>query len=152
MKNIILLSIIGAGFWALNSIGNKKNEIINISKKLKFKPFWPSKINLKNGKLNIKSDLEIVNTSTNDFTLDGVGLMTIKKIILKLDESGQAIGTALTDIKNISVPAGGNIVIKNVDFEVSLNSAFDKLGEIIFSNPKFFIDAEIEVLGKKMII
>ncbi|WP_417885346.1 hypothetical protein [Zunongwangia sp.] len=82
-----------------------------------------------NGGATLKADVEIVNPSPIDLSIPG-NLINIKQIDF-FTKSGKRLGTAYTNLNNITIPANGTKTLQNIPVQIAISQAFSNINEIL---------------------
>ena len=94
-----------------------------------------------------KLDLRITNPTTQDFNLNGLGIVKVSRVFIK-DAARNVVAETLVNQESISIPANSFTDIRNVELKGNSVKLLPLLREITLIK----ISIEIDVLGTKYII
>ena len=97
--------------------------------------------------INAAIDVTIKNPSNKALNVASAGAVTISKLLV-YDRQNNLVATAAPNINALSIPAGGQIVLKNIPLESTFEGIVNSLLGGFSTNPDDYkIEAEINALG-----
>lgn len=152
IKNILLIAgIAGTGAYLYGK--TKIEEFSSFLDRITFELKSINGIDFSDNKLSFKTDVIVVNPTSTSIDVSG-NLLTIEKLNF-YTKTGRLIGIATPNV-NVSMPAKGHRVIKNIPVLLDLKemtSDFNELFKIVGS-PKenLIVSAKISAFGQSVTI
>ena len=129
MKNLAVIGIIGGIFWwASQKAQEIGGNFLESAKQIQFKiagiknvkwvgglPFLGN-----NPRIKFNLDLELVNPTNTDFTLDNQNVVQLSRLEF-LDNNGQIMATSLPNINGLNLPSQSSAKFKNIPTEIPVN-------------------------------
>lgn len=141
-KLIIYAALLYGGFKLLT----KKKQIEALKDFLQIRPQNIRDLKFVNNGIKMTVDINLINTSDMEFSMTGLGIITLKKLNFFTLE-GSKVATAFPNITNILILPNSNTLIENVEAIASLDNITGNIMQL-FQNPELKTTAEIEILGQ----
>jgi|GEM_PF-3805699 len=97
--------------------------------------------------VNIMIDVLVKNPTNKDLNFASAGAVTVKRLLI-YDRNNQLVATAEPNINAISIPAGSEIVLKNIPLASTFGDILQSILGGLSTNPDdYSVVAEIGALG-----
>lgn len=122
--------VLGLSFLALlGAYGKKKyDDYSDVIKALSFKISDISNVNIKGLSLFFDIAIKFHNPTNNDFYLNGLGFISIKKV--KVFRKGVFVGEANSDVTKIEIPAFGFTTLEGITIETKYLTFLSELSNL----------------------
>lgn len=140
------LAIVGVALLGYTKV----TDLQWIFSKMTIKPVAIRKIKISFSSISFNLDIQLTNPTTQDFAVNGYGARLTKVIVSK---NGKPLGVSIVNMGEISVPAYGSFVIKDVPVIVIPSVVLENLDTIFQTGIEDLqISSVIEVLGEEYVI
>ncbi len=131
----------------ISAIRTKGFEIKEVLPQLKATLSAIRKVGFSRQGINAMIDVTVKNPSNKALNVASAGAVTISKLLV-YDRQNNLVATAAPNINALSIPAGGEIVLKNIPLESTFKGIVNSLLGGFSTNPDDYrIEAEINALG-----
>jgi hypothetical protein len=146
------VKVVGVAALAVALFSFKK--YVDYSKVINEMEFFLDKIrNLrqKSGKFYLDFDLVFYNPTDIDFMIETAGLIKVRQI--DVFYKGKKLGTAVSDISEIYLPAKTGYRIKDIAIELLLLDLIQTFSsELTFNSADFLAQVTVEAMGKTFVV
>ncbi len=123
MKKLLLISLVVGGIY----LTTKVNSNIKALEKIKAKIKAVKNIDISNGNINLKIDLNLTNLSNYDLGINTFDLLSVKQLRFFNAKNRMLIGTANVDISNIVLPSKESLILANIICKIPTNNILNHL-------------------------
>lgn len=137
----------------LAAYGKKKyDDYTDVINSLSFKISDISKVNIKGLSLFFDIAVKFHNPTNNDFYLNGLGLISVKKV--KVFRKGVFIGEANSDVTKIEIPAFGFTTLSGITIETKYLTFLAELSNLasLTEVKDYTLEIVVEALGQTYVI
>lgn len=143
MKKLLITAALLYGGYKL--LGKKK-QIEELKEKLKIRPQNVRNVKIVSGGIKMLIDINLINESDLDFSLNSLGAITLKRINF-FTGAGTPIGTAYPNITNIAIAPNNNVLLPNVEAFIGTANITNVLSQLVTGFEEIYTTSEIEILG-----
>jgi hypothetical protein len=118
MKKIVLITSVAAVIYLATKFNTNTKALEQVTAKIK----RLKKVNISNGNINLKIDLNLTNLSNYNLGIETFNLLTVKQLRFYNAKNRMLIGAANVNISNIELPSKQSVVLADIIAEIPTNN------------------------------
>ena len=118
MKKIVLITSVAAVIYLATKFNTKTKTLEQVTAKIK----RLKNVNISNGNINLKIDLNLTNLSNYNLGIETFNLLTVKQLRFYNAKNRMLIGAANVNISNIELPSKQSVVLADIIAEIPTNN------------------------------
>ena len=115
-KHLLITGAVVAVLGTMAFVGKSKKDELSATMdrlRIRLSGFDWNALRFKDGNIEAKIDLRIINPTPNDFSFSGLGMAQLRRVFIQ-GSNGQIIAQSNLNKPSIDIPANGNIELKNI--------------------------------------